>query len=260
MARVGRTPSLIVAVGADPALCRALAHALGPAYRLQALQGVQPAQEALAGAGPRLLLLSLEADEAEGLRFLAAFREGSLAPVLLLARQVSEAVAIRAIDLRVDGCLKLPVSIVTLCSRIEALLAEGPSPELLAERARQLIDGQDDLSLSGAEVAGRLGVAEKHLRRIFQLRFGRTPAQYIRAARLRRAQRLLTTTDLRIAAVAAQAGFRDATYLGVVFKREVGMTPLAFRRIHWGPAGRRDENPPTAHPASDPGTPPPVRG
>jgi AraC-like DNA-binding protein len=247
-----RPRPLIVVVDGHPPRCRVLARALGGAYQIQAAHGAQEAREALAQQAPQLVILTLDRDEAAGLTLLATFRQRSIAPVLLIARQLSQAAAMRAMECRANAYLKRPFSLATLCARIRALLAEGPPPEYVAERARQLIDGLGDLRLSGSEVAARLGVAEEHLRAVFRQRFGRTPAQYIRTARIRRAQHLLTTTTLRIADVAARAGFRDATYLGVVFTREVGLTPHEFRRTHWNPDGRRDAAVPRSPAAATP--------
>ena len=53
----------------------------------------------------------------------------------------------------------------------------------------------------------------------------------VASARVRRAQRLLETTDLSIEEVASESGFGSATVLRERFGRIVGTGPLAYRRV-----------------------------
>ncbi|MCP4301059.1 MAG: helix-turn-helix domain-containing protein, partial [Gammaproteobacteria bacterium] len=61
---------------------------------------------------------------------------------------------------------------------------------------------------------------------------GRSPAAEIRRTRLSRAERLLADTDLPIPEVAAATGFSHPETLTRTFRRERGLTPLAYRRRH----------------------------
>lgn len=71
-------------------------------------------------------------------------------------------------------------------------------------------------------------------RRVFEQRFqrllGRTPREEILDVRLRRVKQLLGETDLPLYVVAERAGFEHVEYLSVVFKREIRMTPSAWRK------------------------------
>jgi transcriptional regulator GlxA family with amidase domain len=53
--------------------------------------------------------------------------------------------------------------------------------------------------------------------------------QEILNTRVRHARELLATTDIPLAAVAEQAGFRHQEYLGAVFRARVGKTPAQVR-------------------------------
>ena len=68
-------------------------------------------------------------------------------------------------------------------------------------------------------------VLEERFRRIL----GRTPHQEIMRVKLARARRLLAETNLPLSGVARQVGFSHEEYLSVVFKRETGQSPRAFR-------------------------------
>jgi AraC-like DNA-binding protein len=53
---------------------------------------------------------------------------------------------------------------------------------------------------------------------------------------LERAETLLTQTEHTLEDIAGLAGFNDAAYFSVVFKREIGTTPGTFRARNRGPA------------------------
>ena len=70
-------------------------------------------------------------------------------------------------------------------------------------------------------------------RRMLEHRFlklvRRTPHAEIIRIRMERAGRLLRETDLSLAEIANRAGFADANYLSVAFKKQMGVGPRAYR-------------------------------
>lgn len=58
----------------------------------------------------------------------------------------------------------------------------------------------------------------------------RSPQQEIRNVQIRRAQELLTETDLPMERIARMCGFQHPEYMHVVFRRELSQTPGAYRR------------------------------
>jgi transcriptional regulator GlxA family with amidase domain len=87
---------------------------------------------------------------------------------------------------------------------------------------------QKELSLP--VIARQAAMSTRTLSRRFVERVGTTPAQWIAAARVRRAQQLLETTSLSVEEVAAHSGFRSASVLREHFAGIVGTNPLAYRR------------------------------
>lgn len=79
-------------------------------------------------------------------------------------------------------------------------------------------------------IARRAAVSTRTLTRHFRDQLGTTPARWVNAARVRRAQRLLETTDLSVERVAGEAGFASAAVLREHFGDLVGVSPLAYRR------------------------------
>ncbi len=85
-----------------------------------------------------------------------------------------------------------------------------------------------DLSLSA--IAKRAGMSTRTLSRRFRQQVGTTPARWVSRARIRRAQRLLETTDFSVEKVAAEAGFGSSAVLRDHFAQIVGTSPQAYRR------------------------------
>ncbi|RYF63677.1 MAG: helix-turn-helix domain-containing protein, partial [Comamonadaceae bacterium] len=83
---------------------------------------------------------------------------------------------------------------------------------------------------SVAQVAQRLGVSDRHLRRIFEAQFGVSPLQYLLTRRLLAAKQLLADTQLPLAEVAQASGFGSARRFHSAFVQHYGLSPGALRR------------------------------
>ena len=69
-----------------------------------------------------------------------------------------------------------------------------------------------------------------NFRRLFLLVFGKTAMAYKNGLLLLHACDLLADNVYSVGEVAERCGFRDALYFSTAFKREVGMSPLAYRK------------------------------
>jgi transcriptional regulator GlxA family with amidase domain len=79
-------------------------------------------------------------------------------------------------------------------------------------------------------IARRAAMSTRTLSRRFREQVGATPAAWLARARVRRAQRLLETTDLAIEQVAMEAGFGSASVMREHFGTVVGTNPVSYRR------------------------------
>ena len=59
---------------------------------------------------------------------------------------------------------------------------------------------------------------------------GRTFTEQLNFLRVRKAKELLKDPNRTVRGVAYEVGFQDVTYFDRVFKREVGVTPRAYRQ------------------------------
>ena len=86
-----------------------------------------------------------------------------------------------------------------------------------------------DGDLSTATLAGRVGVSERHLTRLFLREVELTPGRFVRRARTEAAAQLLTSTDLTMEAIASRCGFGTAETLRQAFQGRYGVSPSHYR-------------------------------
>ncbi|UZE24714.1 DNA-binding response regulator [Pseudomonas sp. B21-056] len=111
-------------------------------------------------------------------------------------------------------------------------LAE-PAPEgdeIVLRAAMRLIEQHLDDMPSLVQLAHKVGTHEKRLSRIFREHLGLTVFAYIRDARLRRGQALLSESAMSVQDVAELIGFRNACNFTTAFRQRIGMTPSQFRQ------------------------------
>ena len=122
------------------------------------------------------------------------------------------------------------------CLRCRPELSPGlslvDSSQVLAQHAARLIE---QAARSGSDpylpdIAARLGVTDRHLRRIFQQAHGVTPIDYLSTQRLLLAKQLLTDTDLPVTQVALASGHASLRRFNAAFVQRYRMNPSALRK------------------------------
>ena len=112
---------------------------------------------------------------------------------------------------------------------------------ILAHQAARLLDepqGWGDSEPSVQSLAGKLGVSDRHLRRIFEAKLGVSPMQYLQTRRLLTAKQLLTDTDLPITQVALASGFASLRRFNAAFVAHYKLNPTQLRRAGAASSGR----------------------
>jgi LacI family transcriptional regulator len=84
--------------------------------------------------------------------------------------------------------------------------------------------------ISVGDVLRHVPLSRSALERRFRKYLNRSPQMEIRSVQLKRVKQLLTETDLPLERIATLAGYEHPEYMNVVFKRELGQPPGAFRR------------------------------
>jgi LacI family transcriptional regulator len=142
------------------------------------------------------------------------------------------------------------------------MAGEIASPESVCLEPRQLVtrESTDILAIDDAEMAQAVRLIHSHAgqplqvgqlaemlgfsRRSFEHHFWRalhrTPKEEILRVQMERVKRFLTTSTIPISQVAKKCGFASLQYFARAFRRQTGMTPLAYRKKHYAPVGEDD--------------------
>lgn len=112
----------------------------------------------------------------------------------------------------------------------------GPvrSASAAVANALHLMNANAARGINAAKVVRMTRAGTTNFYRQFQDATGKTPAAYLRKLRLEEACRLLTETTASITAIAERCGFSSANYFALFFRREIGLTPTAWRRRKGG--------------------------
>jgi transcriptional regulator GlxA family with amidase domain len=109
-----------------------------------------------------------------------------------------------------------------------SLFQSGPSEKIAELPAWILAHIADDLSVEA--LAKRACVCPRHLRRLFQSIFKKSPADFVEQLRLREAGRRLETSRHSIESIASAVGYASADAFRRAFERRLGVTPTRYRR------------------------------
>lgn len=105
--------------------------------------------------------------------------------------------------------------------------------EKLIEKAIKYVeDNIADPNLSVEEMSHNLGMSRVHLYKKLLSITGRSPIEFIRVIRLKRAAQLLCDRQQNVADVAYAVGFNNPKYFSRYFKEEFGMLPSVYQSQH----------------------------
>jgi AraC family transcriptional regulator of arabinose operon len=79
------------------------------------------------------------------------------------------------------------------------------------------------------QLARIAGLSESRLAHLFRAQTGVAPLQYLEQQRIARARELLLMSGRPLAAIAEEIGMPDSTWFARVFRRQVGLSPRAYR-------------------------------
>ena len=120
------------------------------------------------------------------------------------------------------------------CLRCRPELAPGnasvDATARLAQAAVDLIEGGALEDAGIEDLAARVGVTGRHLRRVFLAEFGVAPVEYAQTQRLLLSKRLLTDTALPVTEIALASGFQSLRRFNALFKTRYRMPPSRLRK------------------------------
>jgi AraC-like DNA-binding protein len=107
----------------------------------------------------------------------------------------------------------------------------GLAPWRLARVAAFIAENLAD-PLGLADMAGAAGLSRMHFAARFRATTGSSPHAYLVSVRIERAQALLSGSRMPLAEIARTVGFRTHSHFSTTFRRQAGVTPIQWRRLH----------------------------
>ncbi|MCI3919193.1 AraC family transcriptional regulator [Paenibacillus sp. TRM 82003] len=121
---------------------------------------------------------------------------------------------------------------IELLQLMEAAPRAGGSPQAwqVAERTEAFLKRHYADSVTNRMLSDALHFHENYITRCMKETHGCTPLEYLLRYRIEQAKLQLLKTDAPIGAIAERVGFSSAPYFSNCFRREVGLSPMQFRR------------------------------
>jgi len=172
-------------------------------------------------------------------------------PIVLLTARVSREDRLRGLRVGADAYLAKPFDreellirlgeLVKLRQRLQGRYAEGVSSaaadvasqpeEAFLLRVQEVIEQHlADAAFKAGQLPLSLDMSSMQVYRKLKALTGKSPSQFIRAYRLRRAVELLRAGDLNISETAYTVGFSDPSYFSRVFQQAYGSSPSDYLR------------------------------
>ncbi|MVT08572.1 hybrid sensor histidine kinase/response regulator transcription factor [Chitinophaga tropicalis] len=203
---------------------------------------------------PNLVVSDVNMPEMDGLELCRRIRQQPKTahlPVILLTARASEEDQLEALDNGATDYITKPFNYEVLLSRIRNIISQQDS---LKKTFRQHIEAHpEEIAISSQDeqfIQSALQIVEKnisnpdfsveelsrelHMSRVSAYKkllslTGKTPIEFIRSIRLKRAAQLLGKSQLTVAEVAYEVGFNNPKYFAKYFKLEYGVLPSAYK-------------------------------
>lgn len=150
-------------------------------------------------------------------------------------QQLLEELAAPRPGTRVLAEILMKQCLIALLRRQTEVARDSYAPWIAAANHPQLgrviavITDRPEVDYTLQSLADIAGMSRATFAEQFKKVFGRTPMDFIKEVRLRRAARFLAATDLPVKSIASRVGFDSRSYFSRAFKAYTGIDPVGFR-------------------------------
>jgi CheY-like chemotaxis protein len=236
-----RGAKAILVVDDEPATLEMHARIVGahsPAHQVLTARNGREALDILQRERTDLVLLDLMMPEMDGFRVLEAMREKEATreiPVIVLTGQVLTERDMARLSRGVAAVLSKGLfSLEETLAHVDTALARSRKisgeVQCLVRQAMAYIHTHYSEPISRTDLARHVALSDDYLTFCFRKELGVTPIAYLNRYRVNQAKQLLADPGKSITEVALEVGFSDSGYFGRVFRREVGLSPEAYRQ------------------------------
>ena len=206
------------------------------------------------GSHPDLILSDISMPEMNGIdlcRKIKGDRRTSFVPVILLTALIGEEQQLKGLETGANDYMTKPFNFEILLSKIRNLLAQQETSRrtwqkhVEANPASIKVDSPDEKFIRHAletveknisnpdfsvmELSRELCMSRVALYKRLLALTGKTPIEFIRSIRLKRAAQLLEKSQFTVAEIAYEVGFNNPKYFSRYFKTEFGLLPSAWQ-------------------------------
>ena len=100
----------------------------------------------------------------------------------------------------------------------------------IADSAKKMIDYNFDRDITIKKIADSMYLDAAYLTRKFIEKYDVAPKKYLIQKRIELAKKLLIQNDATVAQISVSVGYDDPLYFSRIFKKEEGISPLAYRK------------------------------
>ncbi len=219
-------------------------------YRVRVAQDGRKAWEMIQELTPDIIISDVMMPEMDGnqlCKLVKSDKRTSKIPFILLTSCQSNEYRLEGLTVGADDYITKPFNVDILSLRIKklidlhssaqhSLIDPIPSEIEITSMDEKLIDQavkyvEDNIArseLSVEELSQALGMSRVHLYKKLVTITGKTPIEFIRVIRLRRAAQLLRQSQQNVSEIAYQVGFNNPKYFSKYFKEEFGVLPSNF--------------------------------
>ena len=185
-----------------------------------------------------LVLLDLMMPEMDGFAVLEAMRDREAMrdiPVIVVTGQVlteAEMARLNQGVVRVlnKGVFDLDETLAQVDAALQRQHKLSSEAQRLVRKAMAYVQQNYQKTLTRQDLARHVGMSDDYLTYCFRQELGMTPIAYLNRYRVTQAKGLLKGTGKTITEIALDVGFSDSGYFSRVFRKEVGLSPDAYRR------------------------------
>lgn len=242
--------ALVVDDNAD--LVEFMKDALSVYFRVEAAANGTQAWERIPQIMPDIIVSDIMMEGMDGnelCRLVKTDKRTEAIPLILLtAKQTLEA-KVEGLTMGADDYVTKPFNVEVLILRMRKLVELSrktqprthiePEPsriaitsldeQLVANAIKYVEQNIDRSDLSVEELSQALNMSRVHLYKKLSQITGKTPIEFIRIIRLKRAAQLLRESQLNVSEIAYQVGFNNPKYFTRYFKEEFGVLPSVYQ-------------------------------
>ncbi|MDA3930572.1 MAG: response regulator [Prolixibacteraceae bacterium] len=222
-------------------------------YQIRDVENGKKAWESILDKMPDLIVSDIMMPEMDGLELcekIKTDKRTSHIPIILLTARSSDQQKYEGLKTGADAYITKPFNFEMLALRIQKLIEQRQKLRLLYQKNFEIqpseisITSLDEKFLtkvkklteenmqepdfSVEKLSLEIGISRAHLYNKLLALTGKTPIEYIRIMRIRRAAQLLQKSQLTVMEVAYEVGFNDPRYFTKHFKSEYKMTPSQY--------------------------------